>query len=240
MRTPTSSALVAAGPHPSPPPPPNTHTLPTPNPQPPTLHTHKRTTHTHRSAPAARLPALPLPEGGLVEPTPAPPASLVCRLADDTHGYTGADLRALCREAAMCALSAAAEEAARATEAAADTQGPRGQGSSGAVVAPHAAPQGGRGDERRGEGGSEAAACAQQPAALLPGQLTAADFAAAMKRVGPSMARGSAVEFEPTRWGLACGTCMPLPMHMPPAAPKSLHQHLLPFAPCPDPVAGTT
>ena len=30
--------------------------------------------------------------------------------------------------------------------------------------------------------------------------VTAADFAVAMKRVGPSMARGAAVEFEPIRW----------------------------------------
>ncbi|PSC74873.1 cell division control 48-like protein B [Micractinium conductrix] len=86
------------------------------------------------------------------------------RLAQESHGYTGADLQALCVEAAMHAIGApAAGSIGNATAAA-------------AAAAPEAEP--------------------------LPAlrSVTAADFAAALKQVGPSMARGAAVEFDPISW----------------------------------------
>lgn len=85
-----------------------------------------------------------------------------CRLAHDSHGYTGADLRALCREAAMSAVSAAAAAGAAAAASGEPVQLP-------------------------------AASSAQ----LRP--VTADDFTAALRRVGPSMARGAAVELVPVR-----------------------------------------
>ena len=51
-------------------------------------------------------------------------------------------------------------------------------------------------------GNATAAAAAAAPEAEpLPAlrSVTAADFAAALKQVGPSMARGAAVEFDPIR-----------------------------------------
>lgn len=45
-----------------------------------------------------------------------------------------------------------------------------------------------------------AAAADGQDAALQPGLVTAADFAAAMQRVGPSIVRGAAVEVSPVSW----------------------------------------
>lgn len=44
-------------------------------------------------------------------------------------------------------------------------------------------------------------AASSAPEQLRP--LVASDFVAAMRRVGPSMARGSAMELDPVRWGAA-------------------------------------
>ncbi|KAL4854008.1 Cell division control protein 48 B [Chlorella vulgaris] len=66
------------------------------------------------------------------------------QLASDCHGYTGADLGALCREAAMNAAS--------------------------------------------------------KGAASVGGTISAGDFVAAMKRVGPSLARGATAPFEAVSW----------------------------------------
>ncbi|EFN51849.1 hypothetical protein CHLNCDRAFT_37221 [Chlorella variabilis] len=69
------------------------------------------------------------------------------QLAFECHGYTGADLGALCREAGMSAIAFL-----------------------------HTAPR------------------------SMMRLVTADDFVAAMKRVGPSMARGAAVEYRPINW----------------------------------------
>ena len=131
----------------------------------------------------------------------APPCH--CSLAEDTHGYTGADLRALCREAAMCAVSLTAAGAAQVAEGAGGQQLSE-RGLAGAAAAPLAAQRSSH-DADSGEGTAAAAAAGaaagtQQHAAHVLRRLSAADFATAMKRVGPSMARGSAVEFEAARW----------------------------------------
>lgn len=124
---------------------------------------------------------------------------LLCSLAETTHGYTGADLRALCREAAMCAVSASAAGAAQTAESA-NTQQPSRRGLPGADIPPPA-PGKSSPDADHGED-STAAVDTQQNDGHVLRQLSAADFAAATKRVGPSMARGSAVEYEATRWVL--------------------------------------
>ena len=80
------------------------------------------------------------------------------RLAHDCHGYTGADLRALCREAVLHAVNAMAAQ--------------------GQLSEP-------------GQLG------AGRPQQLQP--VTAANFAAARQQVGPSMARGAALELDPIR-----------------------------------------
>ncbi|KAI8466421.1 MAG: P-loop containing nucleoside triphosphate hydrolase protein [Monoraphidium minutum] len=90
-------------------------------------------------------------------------------LAAGCHGYSGADLAALAREAAMSALSAAAAAAAAASSAGAEG-GAAGGGFSG------------------GGGG-----CAG-------GVVSAADFDAAARRVGPSIVRGQALELPPIAW----------------------------------------
>lgn len=87
---------------------------------------------------------------------------LLAAVARGCHGYSGADLAALAREAAMCALS----DAAKATA---------GGGGDGETKASH-----------------------QQQSAMVG--VTAAHFARAARRVGPSVVRGAAVDPGPVRW----------------------------------------
>ena len=101
----------------------------------------------------------------------------LAELAESCHGYSGADLAALAREAAMHALAETAQQL---------LSQPWGRaGSWGAAAA------------AAGSWGSKAAASPPLPAA---GVVTPADFSAAMRRVGPSIARGAEVEVQPVRW----------------------------------------
>eukprot|EP00775_Hariotina_reticulata_P006468 gene6468-6696_t len=95
-------------------------------------------------------------------------------LAAGCHGYCGADLAALAREAAMHAFSSAAAALLNSNE----TQ----QG-----TALHAL--------------ATTAAAGAAPA----GVISAADFAAALHRVGPSIVRGAAVEVAPMSWQEVAG-----------------------------------
>ncbi|GAX73043.1 hypothetical protein CEUSTIGMA_g496.t1 [Chlamydomonas eustigma] len=96
------------------------------------------------------------------------------KVAESCHGYSGADLAALAREAAMHALTASAENVLTGQAWMSDTAQKQMQGAS--YVA------------------------AQQDSATSIGILSAADFAVAMRKVGPSIARGAAVEVSPVRW----------------------------------------
>ena len=109
------------------------------------------------------------------------PANVRRRLAHDCHGYTGADLSALCREAAMRAVAAT-----MAGGAAGEASGAQQHEQQAAVAQQH---------EQQASAAQQAQAQAHE---LRP--VTAADFAAAMRRVGPSMARGAAVELDRIRW----------------------------------------
>jgi len=140
-------------------------------------------------------------------------APTCCRLARDSHGYTGADLEALCREAAMCAISAAVACAAQSSTAQRPSLGASATGAAAIEAATAVAArsqnvvQPGRQQEQQvplpHTSGQAIAAVAAVPPLLQP--ITASDFFAAMKRVGPSMARGSAVEYEAIR----CAWCLP-------------------------------
>jgi hypothetical protein len=104
-------------------------------------------------------------------------------LAAGCHGYSGADLGALVREAAMHAFSAAAAQALASLPRAAGWQADAaGAGASGAAAA---AAAGGSG------GGSGAAA---------EGLVGLGDFQAGLRRVGPSIVRGAAAEVAPVTW----------------------------------------
>jgi SpoVK/Ycf46/Vps4 family AAA+-type ATPase len=93
---------------------------------------------------------------------------LLRSVAAACHGYSGADLAALAREAAMCAL----EDAAAAVVTAAE------------------------GQQEDYEEDEEEAATASASSALV----TAAHFARASRRVGPSVVRGAAADPGPVRW----------------------------------------
>jgi SpoVK/Ycf46/Vps4 family AAA+-type ATPase len=105
---------------------------------------------------------------------PLAPGVDLAAVAARCHGYSGADLGALCREAAGAAVAAAV--AARQRENSLRTE----SGGNGAT-------------------GAAGAAAADVPLAIPP--LAAADFLAAMGRVGASAARGAAAAFPPAAWG---------------------------------------
>jgi hypothetical protein len=102
-------------------------------------------------------------------------------IAAGCHGYSGADLAALTREAAMHAFSAAAAQALASLQAGAASLGPAG------LLAAPAAP---------------AASSAAQGAdsTTAEGVVCFADFQAALKRVGPSIVRGAEAEVAPVSW----------------------------------------
>ncbi len=90
------------------------------------------------------------------------------------HGYSGADLAAAAREAAMAALSEVAEAV---------------YGSGGGAAG---------GEDGGGGAGEEVAAAAALPAALVVGE---GHLAAALGKVRPSIVRGAEVDVAPVRWG---------------------------------------
>lgn len=117
------------------------------------------------------------------------------QLAFECHGYTGADLGALCREAGMSAIAVMADSAAGAEAPA---------GAAPATVGPAASrPSLFPAPSAESPMQMEIAQCAEflhtAPRSMMR-LVTADDFVAAMKRVGPSMARGAAVEYRPINW----------------------------------------
>ncbi|GBF97186.1 hypothetical protein Rsub_10047 [Raphidocelis subcapitata] len=108
-------------------------------------------------------------------------------LAGSCHGYSGADLAALAREAAMAAFSRAA---AAAFPSAPLAGGAAAAGAAAAAAGAAAATPGGGGGGGGGGAGFEES----------DGLVAAADFLAAMSRVGPSIVRGQAVELPPLAW----------------------------------------
>eukprot|EP00887_Chlorella_sp_A99_P001650 scaffold8.g1650.t1 len=102
------------------------------------------------------------------------------QVALNCHGYTGADLAALCREAALGAIAAAAATAG--ADASSSTPAQQLEGKE------HQQQQEQKGQEQG------------QEEALAPRPVTAADFAEARKKVGPSVARGVAADVAPASW----------------------------------------
>lgn len=116
-------------------------------------------------------------------------------LAASCHGYSGADLAALAREAALSALARAALGAGfgAGADASAAGAGPAGAaaegGSSGSILGAAAAVAG-------LFGWGAGAGAAQMPEVVVGAE----DIAAGMRRVGPSIVRGIEAEVPHTRW----------------------------------------
>lgn len=168
---------------------------------------------------------------------PLAPDVDLSHLAAACHGYSGADLAALAREAAMYAFSAATAALLRhdggplfsaggrlnaSFGAGAGASGTAGSGSFGDSSSSNAGasggaanlqssdsssgsasagPSSGSADINAGSGDANANAGAGLVASLARSALvSAADFTAAMRRVGPSIVRGAETEFEPVGW----------------------------------------
>ena len=125
------------------------------------------------------------------------PGLNLAELAESCHGYSGADLAALAREAAMHALS----ETARQLLARPWSPGPRPHWeiASGAArwVADNVCGSEAVGVGSVRDGGKADLSLGFDKVAVV----TAGDFAAAMRHVGPSIARGAEVEVQPVRVG---------------------------------------
>jgi hypothetical protein len=146
----------------------------------------------------------------------------IAAIAAACHGYSGADLASLAREAAMHAFSTAA--AAYLPQ--------DGSAGSGGGETRHG---GSRPPQQPGvEGGEEGGGA--DPWGM--GIVGAADFQAAARRVGPSIVRGAAVEPEPVRW-VADRGAQRSPAPLSPLHPYTPTQPF-PNTCAPPPAAGTT
>ena len=117
------------------------------------------------------------------------------QIAESCHGYSGADLAALAREAAMHALTEAAQEILARPWGGGREGGPPFAGRREGAICSEDLPGG-------GVSGADYTLNAAQPlpSPPLPAAVSASDFLAAMRRVGPSIVRGAEVEVRPVLW----------------------------------------